>query len=64
MMEAMAPWLYQYGLGLLILVLGIIAGHRNGVWARPSGRRWLALVVGGWVVFATAQGLLQYWGSG
>lgn len=58
-----APWAYQYGVGLFVVLLGIWAGFKNDIWSwqRP---RWLAVIVGGWLAMLTLQGVFQYLGGG
>lgn len=54
----LAPFFYQYGVGLIVVLLGIYAGWRAGIWRRGQ-RRWLALMIVGWVFFMLLQGGLQ-----
>lgn len=58
----LAPLAYQYGIGLLLLLLGIWAGVRNGVWGR--GRwGWAWIMVAGWVLLLVVQGAMQIWAA-
>ena len=57
-----APWAYQYGVGLILLLLGVWAGFKNGVWSSDN-KRWLVIVVVGWLTMLTLHGLFQYWGT-
>ena len=57
-----APWAYQYLLGSLLVVMGVVSGFKNGVWSKTN-KRWLIVAIGGFVAMATLQGMFQYWGS-
>ncbi len=58
-----APWVYQYGVGLLIVLLGIYAGFQNNIWSRERPR-WLYVIVVGWLLMLALQGTFQYLGTG
>ncbi len=57
----MDPYLYQYGLGTLVFLVGLIYAGRQG-YVGTSGRplRNLLVLVSGLVFFAALQGWLQY----
>ena len=57
----MDPYLYQYGVGLLIFLLGLFVGYRNGyIGLSGTGLRNLLIMVGGLLFFMVIQGYLQY----
>jgi len=57
-----SPFIYQYGVGLLLMIIGVWAGSRNNVW--PKGRRgWLVPVIGGWFFFMIGQGAFHQQGT-
>ncbi|MCP4251024.1 MAG: sodium/solute symporter [bacterium] len=57
----MDTFLYQYTVGGIVFVIGLIYAARQGYvgWSGP-GRRNLCLLVGGLIVFAGVQGYLQF----
>jgi len=61
--ERWAAFGYQYGLGLVLILLGIFAGFHSGVWSRRR-RRWLWVVIGGYLLMALMQGALLALGTG
>ncbi|MFH0946332.1 MAG: hypothetical protein V2A76_14120, partial [Planctomycetota bacterium] len=57
----MDPYLYQYGVGLVIFLLGLLVGVRNGyIGLSGPGLRNLLIMVGGLLFFMVIQGYLQY----
>jgi len=57
------PLVYQYAIGLVLILLGTWAGFKTGVWSK-SNWRWLGGVWFGWFVFMTIQTTLQFMGAG
>jgi len=56
--EHWAPLVYQYGLGLIVVLIGLYAGWRARLWGR--GRRaWLLVILGGWLAMFALQGAFQ-----
>ncbi len=56
----MDPYLYQYGIGGLLLAVGLVYAGRQGYLAGAQGRRNLAVMLGGFAALAALQGWLQY----
>ena len=57
----MDSYLYQYGVGSLIFLVGLAVGFRNGYLSLSgSGLRNLLLMLGGLLFFMVLQGYLQY----
>jgi len=57
----MDPFLYQYGIGGVIFVIGLLYAARQGYIGRSGrGLRNLLLLVAGFILFMVAQGYLQY----
>lgn len=48
------PYLYQYGLGAVIFVIGLVLALRSGATrlTRPEDRLWVAVLIGGFVWYA------------
>jgi hypothetical protein len=58
-------FLYQYLVGGLIFAFGIWCSLRTGTlsWTDPIGRRWLLLLVFGFLFFVALQGAFVLWGK-
>ena len=57
----MDPYLYQYGIGGLVSLIGLAYAARQGyIGFRGGGRRNLLIMVGGLAFFMALQGYLQY----
>jgi SSS family solute:Na+ symporter len=55
------PYLYQYGIGLVFVIAGLVVAARHGyVGLSGRGARNLGLVIGVFLVFALLQAWLQY----
>jgi len=57
----MDPYLYQYGIGAVVFVLGLFVGYRQGyIGASGAGLRNLIIMLAGFMFFLAVQGYLQY----
>ena len=59
----LAPIAYQYGIGLIIMLVGLWAGYRTGVWG-PGRWAWAVVMVLGWMLLLSGQAALQLWAAG
>lgn len=58
---AMDPFLYQYGIGAIIFIAGLIVGQRLGyIGLSGAGGRNLLIMLVGFLFFMVVQGYLQY----
>ena len=56
------PYLYQYGVGSLIMAGSLFIAHRTGALDMQSSesRRTFGILVGGMVLYAVVHGLIQF----
>ena len=62
--DRVLTFVYQYGLGGLVFFASLIALRRAGLLGSDARqrRRWTMLLVGGVILYAAVQGLLQFVG--